>query len=370
MRGVLIFIFILSGFYQVSGQTLIRDYKHDLMYFDQTQRLYLPYTYGSYDKHDAIHILITKQHWSGDGLVIKAPVESAFLINQKVVYTFKQDSLTVPISRTFEEYNSDSLFISVFSPGLIPENDLSMKSYIDDENITSDVKILTYFSRTKQNMDHKIIAVIFISVFLIIFKTANQKKFHEINRLDRLFSIRRKEEDSGLATTELATFVNITLISLTYSYIFLTLLNNSDIVNPAGLTAWLPRNNYMMWLALSGVFFMIFFIRMLIIQFFASMYQIDSFSSEHFLFQMRHFTVIAWVSLALVLIVDYSFLGVTSSNYDIVLFTVLFLLVLSEILLYLKAIAYTGYRKMHIISYLCGTEFVPLLIAVKVLLII
>ncbi|QCK13798.1 DUF4271 domain-containing protein [Mangrovivirga cuniculi] len=362
-----LFLFIAS---QASSQTLIKNYNHDLMYFDQTQKLYLPYTYGSYDALDAIHVLITRQHWSGDELVVKAPIESAFLINHEIVYTFQQDSLIIPINNTFKEYENDSLFLTIFYPGLVPERDIEMKSYVKSKNITSQNKVLAYFNRVTESRDHKVVAILILTLFVVIFKSANSKKFNEINRSDRLFSIRRKEEDSGLATAELATFFNIFLISFTYSYVFLTLLNNSKIVNPEGLTGWLPENSYLMYLALTGAFFLIFILRLLIINFFASMYQIDSFSSEHFLFQLRHFTVIAWVSMMLVIVVDFSPLNISSTNYDIVLFVVLILLFLSEILLYLKAIAYTGYRKMHIISYLCGTEFVPLLIAVKVLLII
>jgi len=119
------------------------------------------------------------------------------------------------------------------------------------------------------------------------------------------------------------------------------------------------------WLALSAMAFCVVELKYLLIRVLSSLFNADKIAQIHFFDFIR----IGLIFISAILTAASAFYLSSIDRYmvfTILLYLFVFLLGVRILILFFKLIGDGSFRKIHLISYLCTTEILPLLIGIRI----
>jgi hypothetical protein len=332
----------------------------------------VPYIKGRSLNYPVIGLLLDTD--DSKGLVLKCCVQqgTSVFVNNRIV-----DQTTLNACRYYDvdslksQYQRGSLFISFYQENLDPKllsTTLMTTHPAPDIQARSKPTVQIIKRSSDQFADFFVMAILSVAAFFAFLINRYPKGHRDYFNFSKAFSLSLKEEK--VLTQRNMSIVNtlfiwmyamvISLLIVLFWKIFDAVPNLFDFVELTTL-----KTCFFSWLTMSFMTFCVLELKYLLIKILCSLLNVEKIAQIHFFDFLR---------LSLIF-VGITFIGASSlylSNlsrelpYTIILYIFIALFGVRIIILLFKLIGDTSFRKIHLISYLCTTEILPLLIGIRI----
>jgi hypothetical protein len=372
-----IILLVIQGELQASNDYFtIKNLKEDWLIYEKNEDTFLPFVenYNS-TSITSLGFFLNGDVFQGKQLLLEIPRKTTLKINNKVIKHFS--------SSIFVNYSIDSL-INVY--GSVPfisfyNSNFDVSSF-RSEIISYDEKYMAlksesginYFEIIKKHTDHLrnfyVLGHLMFFVILAILFSSFRRFWKDYYNAGRAFSI--KVRDDGFYKLKILTSVNLLFLfflSLVMSYLLLSLFSMGGFDGLSILDWTSGHGTLKSWAILSFGVLSIFIMKYYFIYMWSSIFLINDFKKIHF-YDSTRMTII-FCSIIMCLFAIY-YLNINAfGQLDLIKWmipVVIIFLVFRTIIIFFKLINLYPYRKLHLFSYLCTTEIIPLLIGLKIIL--
>lgn len=332
-------------------------------FFDQSAESYLPLIDPKQHKGSTIHFKLNRSEQNGLLLIVSSEKKFSLFIAGKLVekvepnapfiwYTqdlFDKYGQSVELTFYNQSLDADKIKANLFSivessEGQISENEVIILQQRDDISgfnnfLILGLIIIGLFSATLYNYYPRVSADFFRFERAIAIREIDENllKSRPFNRINLLFY---------LLFCLITGFLLIVVFYLANFSISISLDTTSALL-------WL-------WLRVSAIILLWLIFKFLVVSNFTSLFNIKGFLPSHF-FNYIRLGFFSFIIISVVVIVSYLGFEITIFGYYKTLFTVLLILVaVRSLLIMFKLMNSASYKFLHLFSYLCGTEIIPL----------
>ena len=307
-----------------------------------------------------IHLLVTDQFNSGV-ISIKAPGEFTLFIDGQLQLRAKSEfRLNVDSLRAMRE---GTLVLSIFQNRNVKtiQTDFIVRASLENERFTR--------GPTDFN-DFVILSALLLFGFFVILFRSNTRLTTDYLNLAKVFSIQEREE--AIVTGRIGSSVNIlffVFISLLCGLLLMItfhwgppVLHFSSKVSIQSTAA-----AFIGWLLFSITIFSVLITKLLLIWLMSSLFGFKGVVRFQFFNFIRSLYVVS-VLMSIALLGYFIFEMEKTNFFYFLLASAGGFMILSAFFLYFKLLTRTSSSVFHLFSYLCGSEIIPLMILIKVLL--
>jgi len=308
----------------------------------------------------SIHLLINDQ-FKGGTLVIKAPDEFALFINGQLQHRTKfQLRLNVD---SLLKLQPDDILLSIFQQDNVKtlQTDLIYKGQFDNENL---IRQSSWFN------DFVILSsLILFGFFVILFRTNTRLASDYLNAV-KILSFQEREE--AIVTGRIGSSVNIlffVFISLLSGLLLIIIFNlGAPVLHfSSTVTIGSVTEYFIGWLLFSFVIFIFLIGKLLLIWCLSALFGYKGVVRFQF-FNFIRSLYLVFVVMSLVLL-GYFMVGIKNPDFFyFMLASAGGFMILSSLFLYFKLMTRISSAVFHLFFYLCGSEIIPMMILIKVLL--
>jgi len=374
---IIIFLFPFMLFGQDTDSLReVKDLKRSLLVFSNNQNSFVPHAYNTPVNGPVVSTHLSRKDFSGNKLFICGQPETALFIDQKIVVSQNNDNcILLDIDSLFSIYgrsDEEHLFLSVYHKELeIDALQFSVVKTLSEKEISQlqdNDEVIASARNISPFKNFFIIGLMLILAFMAMIKVAYPKIFSEFLSLGKIFSLKWRE-DSLIASRAISSLNLLFLIvySLLMSFIVVVLWYETDSV-PHQFDFISFENfasSFLSWILVALIVFVILILKFIIIYISSSLLGFKDIVSYHFLDYIRIsqvFMIALLVVISLSTISFRDFISPGSVVFPYIIFTSIFL---TTMLLFFKLLSSTSYRNVHLFSYLCTTEILPLIISIK-----
>lgn len=351
----------------------IEDLQSHWLTVDRTGKSYVPYVLGSSLNYPVIGLLLNTT--SKAGLILECCVPqgtSVFVNNQIVDHSDTRICRFYNIDSLGALYAQDDVFISFYKKNISPSSlttRLLIKQPLAQTVPTAD--------RTAQILKRPVSGFtnFFFSIILVIAGyyafLINQypKAYRDFFNFSKAFSPTLKEEkilSQRTMNTANALFLwgHSMIVGLVIILFWNALGGIPDVFGFVGLHSF--KSSLLSWLILSLIVYVTIGLKYLLIKTLCSLLNFEKIAQIHFFDFFRLSMMFASPVLVVLTVIHLNVLDYQITPYRVLLYVFIALLVARIVVLLLKLIGGSSFRKIHLISYLCTTEILPLLIGVRI----
>ncbi|MCY7356774.1 MAG: DUF4271 domain-containing protein [Rudanella sp.] len=350
----------------------VHDFRDDWQLYDELSKAYVPYLSDIQGSVPALSVSIDLESNRHYRLLLRTRENAHLFVNaalrKKLVsnqwYTFSIDSL-------YGVYHEPKLFLTVYgSPGsdgreLVmahPKSILQKPIIASGDNLSVRPRTFSVYP------DFFALGLVFLLATHALLFSANQRAFLIFYDVRDLLTLRTRDEtflvNRPMSLTNVLFVLNLSFL-LAYLFLFVQ-SRNIDVFSSSALLLDQQNVGAMLlhYLLISGLIFLSFMGKFLMLLVVGTLYRFDSIVNLHFfkLIQssLLFFTVVGIIAAILIFNVP-TITGLP--NVLLIPFTIFYLARL--VLLYVVITAMAPVKSLYLISYLCIVELVPLLIGVR-----
>lgn len=350
----------------------IKDLKNQWLTVDRDGGYYVPYIAGGSLNYPVIGVILNPSDGVGLILSICIPEGTAIFVNNKIV-----DRAAIGGCRHYEidslmsVHRQKSLFISFFKENLNPElitTALMARQPAGNfqAQSNSNPQIKKRFSN--HFADFFIMAILMVAAFYAFLINQYPKGYKDYLNFSKAFSMTLKEEQV-LTQRNMGSFnalflymysMVLSLVIILFWKIFGRIPELFEFVALETVPSAMRS-----WLILSSMAYAVVGMKYFLIKVLCSLLNIDKIAQIHFFDFIR----ISFIFVTATLVVSsVMFLTVLDQivPFNIILYLFIILLGVRVVILLFKLLGDTSFRKIHLISYLCTTEILPLLIGIRI----
>lgn len=347
-----------------SADTLaVQNLMSEAYFFDESSNSYLPLIDVRQFQGSAIHFKLNKNQHNGLILIIRSEKKFSIFIDKKLVNRIGPE---MPLIRDtddlFHEYG-ESIELTFYNQKLeaktIEAGLYSISEKTEGELSESDVIILNQRDDVSPFNNYLIIGLIALGLLSATLYNYYPRVASDFFRLERAIAFR--EIDENLLKSRPFNRVNLlfyVLFSGLTAYLLVAVFYLANFTLSIKLdTTW---SITWLWLRAAVIILLWLIVKYLVVRSFTSLYNIKGFLPSHF-FNYVRLGLFSFIGILLVLIVSYLGFEITIPGYYKTLFTILLVLVAGRsLLIFFKLMNSASYKFLHLFSYLCGTEIIPL----------
>jgi len=366
-KGILILALMISGNIVVAQESYkkVEDLQGKWLVYDHEQNRYAPYISVKDSSPRSISIIINKDV-AEDYLVLEIPKYTAVYFNDKMECSFDQDTVLVYKISELRKQIKEKIYLTLFNPTLKSEKLLTylavpLKRNEGKSHISTRTK--SYF-----NEFFLILAVIIMGFWIILYKK-DPKNASAIVSYSKTLPLRGMGDN--LFRTKIYEATNLR-VYVFYGMIFSLLIISVDFMGNNHLGFFLDFDNllipFAIWILLIlGVLIGLVFKQWLII-FFTGLFRINEFSKIHF-FSIIRVSLGGLLSiLVLFVFIKFVLKWYIFDKYQIFIPLIITMFVFRTSIIFLRLMIFSKYRILHLFSYLCATEIIPLVIIARIIL--
>ena len=339
---------------------------------DRQGESYTPYVQGTSLNYPVIGFILNTN--DNQGLVLRCCVPqgtSIFIDNRIVDRTSSEHCKLYNLDSLNAIYRKNAVFLSFFKENLNPsELSTTLMALQPIQDAQAQTKSTPQIIKriSEPFMDFFVVAIILITSFYAFLINKYPKGHRDFFNFSKAFSLTLKEEK--ILTQRNMSSVNTMFLGL-YSMVFslLIILFWKIFQSVPELFGFVQLGSFstglFSWLALSVIIFCVVELKYMIIKILCSLLNIEKIAQIHF-FDFIRISLIFVCSTLIVASSLYLSNLPKGTLFTVILYFFLALLGVRIIILLLKLIGDTSFRKIHLISYLCTTEILPLLIGIRI----
>ena len=294
------------------------------------------------------------------------PSKTSVFIDQKLIhYQSLKKTLAWSIDSLIEEFGKKELFFTLYRQELDPDQ---IETYIIYEEGLQGVNkarldLINLIMRDHTNLFRNFFVsglILLLIAYTIILNTFGRvfKNFYDIGRTLSL-NIREEYTFKGRVFS-----TNNLVIILTHSF-----LMGFIAISLFGFSLFNLENlgqAYSKWALISVIIFLAFVLKFWLLLIIANLFDLNAITNRHYLEFLRMSKIFFGILFILMLILFLGFEIDLRNNYEFLKNLIIIFLVLRVLLLYFKFIRSSSLKNLYLISYLCGTELIPLVIGLKI----
>ncbi|MFA0961770.1 DUF4271 domain-containing protein [Roseivirga sp. BDSF3-8] len=343
--------------------------------FDEAYESYRPYFTGSEAAKTSVSFYLDANRYRPYSLNLQLPPKTYIFINNTLAGRFSQGgNHYLSIDSLANKYHSDSLFITIFNENRVAdlaETQITRQSLLASLGLSEDKSFLNLQDR-QQNYFKEVFITLSIGwlILLAIGYNAYDKSYREFFSVARAFAFRLREEN--VLKNRPFTRENV-MFFVIYCYLFsLIFFSVKHYFRPqAALFNFITFGSYSeslfaFTLFNVGLFFLLLIKYLLLINM-GAIFDLRNLVIVHFIDYIRISLILFSFVYALLVIIFLSdiYIGLTITHIVYLLIASAFLRV---VLVFFKLSSNSGFKFVHLFSYLCTTEIAPLVVALKFLL--
>lgn len=354
----------------------IRNLQNDWLLYDWERASYVPYILNTPFQANSLSFLLGTEENAGYSLRLCIQKGASLFIEQNIITKFNQAGCyNFSIDSIHQRYAKKKVFITIYHPLLKKEltrthiiNDLSERR--SDELKDRDIIQLQARGKGIFN-DFFIIGLLLISAFVAALFNLYPKTFHDFYKLDKTFSLKSRDE-SRLVSSPIngITLVFLFVYSVVFSFLIIVIWHQLG-----GVPKFLGFVNFsnlsgmgISWAIFSVLIFIAILAKYIVISAVTSLFNIKDFASIHFFDFIRMSQVFMIFILIMVSLLELSFQSYQEIGFKLVIYLAIFFSIIIVLVLFFKLLRSSTFRNIHLFSYLCTTEILPLLIGFKIFL--
>ncbi len=354
---------------------VIKDLREDWLYHRSDRDAYLPVDLERKTSvGTSVSFVLDGLRYSEYDFLAKPTKKTTFFANGQVLAYFPQTTeVHWPIDSLSKSFGSDSLFISIYNPNRIPTGMVTkVVSYMP--KAFSDVGRDNFelserpISDTRDFFVLGLLLIVFVYVLMGLYYDRTVWAYY---RVSDAFSLRSRDEPLYKSRPfSKANIFIILLHSLVLSF-FIVMLSH-----------FLPERfllcyyfdfesigeGFLNWTFAMLMIFAFLLLKYFSIYTFCLIYRANDFKNTHF-FSFIRLSMIHTAALSFLLLALYFVFNIKSPFiYQNLIYLLLAAMLLRTLLLFFKLMNLVTHRILYLFSYLCGTEIIPLVIIIKVIL--
>jgi hypothetical protein len=351
---------------------VVHDYRDDWQVYDEAAKTYLPYVFEVQGEVPALSVPIDLESNQRYHLLLRTNQDAHLFLNaalrKKLVagqwYTFRVDSL-------YQIYRQPQLFLTIYGSSGLDTRQLVMaypKSILQKPIIASSDNLSVRPRAFSVYRDFFGMGLLFLLATHAVLFALYHRAFLVFYNLRDLLTLRIRDE-SFLINRPLSLMNILFVLNLSFvlAYLFLFVQSrNIDVFASRALL--LDQQSFgailLYYLLVSGIVFLAYMGKYLMLQVVGSLYRFDPIVNLHF-FKIIQSSLLFFTSIVLVAaILIFNVPHLTSLTSALLIpFTIFYIARL--VLLYLVITTTAPIKSLYLISYLCIVELVPLLIGVR-----
>jgi hypothetical protein len=347
-----------------------KDLKPDWLVYDYTSSLLVPYIPSVNRDTRVIHFNVDIDLYKDSYIQINYTPKTGFFINNHLVdYSDQEDNRIYSIDSLSQYFFHSPLFVSLYSDHLA---DLGTRIVTPHDGIDltlEDEIFLPIHDVQYSNVNESIkVGIIFIFILYAFFLNSGRRIFMEYYNISNTFI--RVSVDEFLNRTAKITRIDMVYIaglSIVMSFIVMMIIDYQD-ASTNNMAVKSFTGFMWTWLMLIFVLFFWYLIRIFIISSMSEIFQIREVKVIHTFELIRltnFFSLVFFIVVSAALFV----FKVQSETLGMILSRMLLMVVVFRIVvLFIKFLNSTTYKKLYLFAYLCLAEIIPVLVGLKLLL--
>lgn len=373
LRRIVIF-FLLSSSFTASAQPVepylkVQDLEQDWLIYDENKNEFTPFV-EEISNPAYLHFLLNLKAYSDFHLALSIPKNSALFIENKIVdYSEARTTKYLSIDSLKEGYEKDTILITVFS-----ENNLckKLKTTVVDFSPSRGYEESAIEFQSEVRLQNKYINFNILSV-LIIFIIGTVVRVYQGSIFGEYLDFRKilssKPKSDVLYSTSLLSLQNLSFlflfgITMGFSICNLMIWKIPDTILGFGFSNTIGFIGVALLFSLAFMFLMI--LKYPLINFIASIFLFRKLKAVHYYENLRFGFFVAFIFLLISMTNNYMDGKLLINHIEKISALVIVLLVANSFLVFIKLNSLQSFRKLHLFSYLCSTEIIPLIILLKI----
>jgi hypothetical protein len=356
-----------------SGAEAIENAGHNINYlmlgYDAGLNKYLPFLPSEHSHQTNFLIPLKRNEFPGAFIRLELPENSHLFLNGKYFYSTDHGiSKRIDMDSLFNFYNADSIFLGLYLPdknSRFVEVTIQPKESNTLTNFSPDELRQRVFQSGFRNF--LIMGFILIAGYIAFLINYDRKLFSQYTNVIKIFSGPEADDlldrNKPVAGTDLLFIILEALLFGFFLYILFYGMNYEGA--PSGNEF---IKSLFSWIFISLVILLWILARFNLVRNLSYLLQVREIGKIHFIESSRItlFMLIIYIVLSLILLFG---LNIDFSAYITFLVrSLLIIALLRFILITIKILNYPPYKKMYIISYLCASELIPVVLGLKLIL--
>jgi hypothetical protein len=350
----------------------VEDLRSQWLTVDRTGEHYVPFIQGGALNYPVLGLILDQVEGAGLTFSVCVPEGTSVFINNTIIYrTDTAGCLYYDLDSLKSAYGNKSLFFSLFKknldPGSISTTLMSRRPASDLQGQTN--KTIQITRRYKdQFADFFVVAILLVAAFYAFLINRYPKGNKDYFNFSKAFSLTLKEEkvltQRNMGTANILFFCLYGMIIALVIILFWKVFDGiPELFEFISLSTF--RSSLFGWLALSAIAFCVVELKYLLIKILSSLLNVGKIAQIHFFDFIR--IGLIFVSTTLIAASAFYLSSIDRSMvFTVLLYIFVFLLGVRIMILLFKLIGEGSFRKIHLISYLCTTEILPLLIGIRI----
>jgi hypothetical protein len=353
---LLLWLFQLAG----DGPATVKDLRSEWLQFDQG--IYQPIAGQPVTELQTIYFFVKASSFKGQYLSIKSTKDWNLFLNGMLIQSGQSRQFNID---SLGHIYSDGLFFGVNSPHAIG---LLQTEIVAPLHSTMGVTSLPLQRRPTFFRDYGILASAILGIFLLVLFRTNPQLALDYFSFAKIFSVQERNE------TQLAS--RITSSANLLFYVFCALLTGfflSAVFYFSGSHFQVAKSidisslssAFVTWFKLSLFILLLLASKLVIVLVFSSLFNFRETISFQF-FNFLRFVLFTGVSMGMATLVYFMFRGVQTVFFEKVMVWALVLLSAGSVMVLIKLLARASFSFLHLFSYLCASEIIPLVVIIKI----
>jgi len=344
----------------------VEDLREKWLVYDQKQNRYVPYILVRDSSPKSISIIINTDV-TEDYLVLAIPKHTSVYFNDKMEGSFARDTVLVYKVHDLAKQIQEKTLLTIFNPALKPEKLLTYLA-VPLKGYEGTNPLLT---RTKSYFNEFFVTVVVIIMGFWVFLYHNDpRNASAFITYSKTISLRGMGDN--LFRTKIYAATNFK-VYIFYGMIFSLLGISVDFMGNNHLGFYLDFENLLMpfaiWILLTLTMLTGLVFKQWLIRYFTGLFSIKDFSKIHFFSIVRVSLGGLLPILVIFVLIKFVLKWHNYDNYQIFIPLVVTMFVLRTLIIFLRLLIFSKHRILHLFSYLCATEIIPLFIIAKIILI-
>lgn len=340
----------------------VKDLSDKWVYYDSWDESYMPLVRKGPFQGNTIHFTCEEDEFLDDYLQVTSSGEVTVFVNNKLIHILNNDTLFIPVDEIRKKVGYPAT-VTLYATEIVPSTLSTYIVRLSDESLgqLADVP-LTFKRKISLFSDFFTAALVFLLICTAILYNYFPRVFVEYFKTRRAFSLR--EIDENLLKSKPVSQVNFLV------YVFFSLMAALVIISLIHLSQFTALGSGLYffesfstgiweWVRITLIVFVWLVVKFILITNTTWLFRLGNFSANHFYNYIRLNFLMLFSVLIIAMIFYYAFGTPASDHYRTIFYLAYVLMGLQVIVISLKLMATSSFKKVHLFSYLCTTELMP-----------
>jgi hypothetical protein len=341
------------------------DLRLNWVFFDEQQNVMLPFLDNSRENPVAIHLMMNKDYGEASYLLMDIPSGVSLFVDGKFIRTYEEPQTRLfSVDSIKNQFDTRDLKITLYRKASFRSPVESKIGFIHNSfDSTLNVNPVLYRDADSR-IDFLKLIILIIFTFFVVLHTLFRADLLEFFSLQSLFTFR-------LTTTAFLKYRSLTKIQIMVIFFFSALLSAVVITylyyynNPFANSFLAKTNPIIGWLILFALAVFFIFLKFVLISVVSTLFKVPegiNFYLIEFLRMAMIFYSVVFVFLTYI-VINHFYL--VEALFEKLIMAVAIFYSIRFIILYFKFRRIVSMKNLHLFSYLCTTELIPIILGLK-----